>query len=122
VVDRGKHRPAREDGKAVYRAKGSRLFDGPREKVIARCVLLILSWPYINARNEQLESGVPGNRHAPFGGGRLEKGAERTSPAAYPTRSTSSNSLSAACMAARTSICSGSACSIWQLPESHEHG
>jgi transposase len=36
-------------------------------------------------RNEQLESRVPRKVHARFGGGRLEKGGLRTSPAAYPT-------------------------------------
>ena len=56
----------------------------------------------LDTRNEQLESGVPGNRHAPFGGRRMEKGAERTSPAAYPTRLISSRSSSEACTAAPT--------------------
>jgi hypothetical protein len=63
----------------------------------------------LDTRNEQLDSGVPGNRHAPFGGGRLEKGTERTSPAAYPTRSRASSSSNVRCTAVATSTCSACA-------------
>jgi hypothetical protein len=37
------------------------------------------------AWNERLESRVHQKVHARFGGGRLEKDVQRTSPAAYPT-------------------------------------
>jgi hypothetical protein len=39
-----------------------------------------------SSRHESLESWVPGNLHAQFGGGPTEKAwTSRTSPAAYPT-------------------------------------
>ena len=56
---------------------------------------------------------MPGNRHAPFGGGRFEKDAQRTSPAAYPTRSLSTQvPPKTTYMAVRSPTCFVCGCSI----------